>query len=697
MNRSKSTGLLTALALSCGLAAAPARAAANARPTPSPTPAESGVRFEPNLGQLDGRVRFSARHAGRSVFLTGDGFTVAARGTSGATALRARFVGARAAAADPAGRLPGVSNYLSGGAAARAVPGYREVRFRGVYDGVDVRYYGRGDDLEYDVEIAPGADVSGVAIAFEGQEAVDALPDGDLVLRLGGGEARHLRPFAYQRIGGGAHPVAARYDVEPGGVVRLALGAYDRSRPLVVDPVLTFASYVGGEGNDEATGVGHDAEGSLYVAGWTEGFGYPTTPGALDAQPGGKPFLTKFAPDGKTLVYSTYVGGTDAYARAFALAVAPDGAAYLTGYVYTPNFAPAAVSFNRAFTGSQMAYVLKIAPDGASVVYSGYLGGAHGGQFGLAIAVGADGAAYVTGSTSSDDFPVSANALQPGFAGGRDAPFPSDSFVTKIAPDGGSIEYSTFLGGADVEYGYGIAVDAAGSAYVTGTTTSVDFPVVAGSYDTVSEFPIAAYVAKLSPDGSALVYSTNLGGTQEDEGRGIAVDETGAAYVTGSTNSQDFPTTPGAFDRTESSVDAFVAKLTPDGSALAYSTLLGTDGSDSAFGVAVDSAHRAYVVGTTTSSFPVTDDAYRPTPGFGESAFVVVLNAAASRPDYATYLGGNSQEHGAAISADDGGAAYVAGQNASTDFPATGFGSHAVTTAFVAKLETLGGPHVDTV
>jgi hypothetical protein len=370
-----------------------------------------------------------------------------------------------------------------------------------------------------------------------------------------------------------------------------------------------------------------------------------------------------------TLFYSTYLGGSS-FDEGIGIAVDSGGDAYVTGVTDSINFPTTPGAFQTSLSGGRNAFVTKLNPTGSALVYSTYLGGSSFDQ-GYGVAVDSGGDAYVTGFTESSNFPTTSGAFQtslPGFA---------NAFVTKLNPSGSGLVYSTYLGGSSVDEGFGIAVDSGGNAYVTGVTESANFPTTPGAFQTSLPGAGNAFVTKLNPAGSALVYSTYLGGSTFEEGFGIAVDSGGNAYVTGVTESSNFPTTPGAFQSADpglGSFHAFVTKLNPAGSAPVYSTYLGGSGSDEAFlsAIAVDSGGNAYITGLTNSvNFPTTPGAFQSAdPGLGNyHAFVTKLNPAGSAPLYSTYLGGSSTDEGFSIAVDSAGNAFVTGFTISPNFP----------------------------
>jgi hypothetical protein len=474
------------------------------------------------------------------------------------------------------------------------------------------------------------------------------------------------------------------------------LGDYDRSRPLIIDPVLVYSTYLGGNGFDQGYAIAVDSLGSAYVTGKTAAADFPTTPGAFQTTFGGGDalFIAKLNPEGTALVYSTYINGASGNGIAVDLA----GNAYVTGEASTLNFPTTPGAFQTAPYGFDT-FVTKLNATGSALVYSARFGGNFD-DFGRAIALDAAGNAYITGWTvcraTTCTFPT-VNAVQPNYGGGY-----QDAFVTKINSVGSALIYSTYLGGGtiingDNDWGEGIAVDSAGSAYVTGYTYSPDFPVTPGAYDT-SRAGLDAFVTKFTPDGASLVYSTFIGGPARELGQGIAVDASGNAYVTGSTESDGFPVTPGAF-QTTGSFDAFVTKLNPQGSALVYSTYLGGNvGVDRGWAIAVDNAGSAYVAGDTTSSNFPTAGAVQLAYGGGLSdAFAAKLNPEGSALVYSTFLGGSLYDEGRGIALNGNGDAFAIGSTSSDNFPtanplqvSNGGGLNNHDDAFVVKIGATG-------
>jgi hypothetical protein len=670
----------------------PAAAATDARVSESY--GKLPLHFEANRGQTDKDVRFLSHGAGYSLYLTASETVLVlakpnpdakhdAKAPVKSVALRMSLVGAaRKPVVSGLDEQPGKANYFIGKDPAQwrtNVPTYAKVQYQNVYPGIDLVYYGNQRQLEYDFVVAPGADPKKIVLAFKGANKVEIDAQGDLVLHAPGGDVRQHKPIVYQEIDGIRQEIAGRYVRKSAKRVGFEVAAYDTSRPLVIDPiVLSYSTYLGGSDSDSARAIAVDADGNAYVTGATSSINFPTTAGSFKpASNTSDAFITKLNPAGSALVYSTYLGGSDSDSG-LGVAVDAAGNAYVTGTTRSSDFPTTAGAFQTSQSSiGDDAFLMKLDPTGSTLAYSTYLGGSGIDGSG-AIAVDADGNAYVTGWTSSIDFPTTPDAFQRTIAGDRDA------FVTKLNPGGSALVYSTYLGGlgSSDEAGVGIAVDANGNAYVTGQTTSANFPTTANSFQPAFGGGITygdAFVTKLNPTGTALVYSTYLGGNASDGGRGIAVDVDGNAYVTGTTASRNFPTTLGAFQTTFGGQDpnfgfgdVFVTKINPDGSALVYSTFLGGSGADYGLGIAVDASGHAHVTGWTTSiNFPTTLGAVQAIPG---GTFVTKLDPAGSALIFSTYLGrgaGGSHEvsWGVAVASDGG--VYVAGVTDSGNFPTT--------------------------
>jgi hypothetical protein len=587
------------------------------------------------------------------------------RSSTGTAVVRMELVGANPAARMVGGdKLPGRVNYYLGNDATKwrtNVPTYAKVHCQDVYAGVDLVYYGDQGRLEYDFVIAPRAEPKAIKLRFEGAGKPEVDAAGNLVLRLAAGEVVQHAPRIYQEIDGGQRAVQGGY-VVAGEEVGFQVAAYDATKPLVIDPYLVYSTFLGGRLFDQGQRIAVDAEGNACVVGYiTQSIDFPTENPFQPEHGGGfnfyDLFVTKFDASGGSLIYSTYLGGRGDDAGS-GIAVDGEGNAYVTGYTDSPNF-PTVKAFQPALRGRVNAFVTKFDVSG-SVVYSTYLGGSDI-DSGNAIAVDAEGSAYVTGSTWSRDFPTE-NPFQATLSG------QSDVFVSKFDASGAVLVYSTYLGGAGRESTFGIAVDAEGNAYLTGQTNSINFPTVNAFQPAYGGGLEDGFVTKFDASGSALVYSTYLGGGAWDAGIGIALDAQGNAYVAGGTDSPDFPAVKPFQADLRGGSDAFVTKLDPTGGVV-YSTYLGGNRRETGEYIAVDAKGQAYITGDTESPDFPTMDPVQPVSGGGLDVFVTQLDASRSSLVFSTYLGGNDDEVGFGIALDAEGNIYVTGLTHSSDFP----------------------------
>ena len=645
------------------LLAVPARGLS---PVPSPRlddsrseaapPADLAARFEAVPGGPNGPTRFAARGIGYGLLVAGDEFVMAASRPAGGARVRVGVVGAspdvRVSGED---LQPGRNNYIRGDDPAAwrtGVAAYGRVRCSGVYPGVDFVCYGTGRNLEYDVVVAPGADARAVRLRFDGASRLEVTPEGDLVATTAAGEVRHHAPHAFQVVDGARVAVAARYAVS-GGELHFELGAYDTSRPLVVDPVLEFTKELGGGGYDWGVGVTVDAAGYVYLVGNTLSSDFPTVDPFQAGIGGGLYYeqdavVVKLDPSGTQLLYSTYFGGSG-LDDGTAIAVGSDGSVVIVGRTDSTDLPlqsplqPALSPPPNQYVVPNDVFITKFTPDGSGLVFSTYLGG---GGFDVArgVALDAAGNLYVTGSTKSgrpdpdgDEPPTTPFPTTPGAFSRQLLPSEdAGGFVSKLSPNGSALLYSTYLENA----GVGIAVDADGNAYTAG-------------HDALF---VRTRVRKLNAAGSALVYAFAFDGRPA----AIAIDGDRAAYVTGRTPSFVAPGTAptGGYDREEQNL--FVAKVNPAGSGLDYSLVLGdVRAVDNGTGIAVDAAHNAYVVGNSTSpGFPVED----PLPNApARGAFVMKLDPAGAIV-FSTFLGVDDFTQNNGVAATGAGDVYVVGQ-----------------------------------
>ncbi len=586
----------------------------------------------------------------------------------------------------------GVTNYLIGSDSSqwrRGVQSFAKVRYPALYPGIDLVFYGNQEQLEYDFVVAPGGDPKNIRLRVGGGDALRIDAAGSLVIRAGSAEMVQRAPVVYQEHDGTRHLVAGRYVKTGRHEVRFAVGDYDRTRTLFIDPVLTFSSFFGGNGDNFAQAVAVDSAGSAYVTGYTASTNFPTTPGAYHTTASNpvsyyEVFVTKISATG-VLMYSTYVGTSNTSEKGVGIAVDLAGNAYVTGSLYYPGSLetfPVVNGFTIDATGGG-GFLFKLDSTGSSLLYSTLLrSGSSADGAGVAV-VGST--AYVTGSVygSNPSFPLwptsGTYSTRIGPGGGWEA------FVVKIDTSAvglASLVYATRFGGSKLNYGNAIAVNPAGEAYVTGETESLDFPITQGApqiscgggpnYCNGRE----AFAAKLDASGTALLYSTYAGGINDDRGNAIAIDSSGNAYVAGETNSLDFPTTDGALNRTLGAAfsDGFVFKLNSTGTSFVYSTFLGGADADRAFAIAVDSGGNAYVAGDTYSADFPTVNAIQPLKASNNAdAFVSKLNPTGSALVYSSYLGGtgnvSSGDKAFGIALDSARYVWVVGQTDSPDFP----------------------------
>jgi hypothetical protein len=626
--------------------------------------------FEANRGQTAPEVRFLARAAGYDVFLT---TTAAVIMRPASTPLRMIFIGAnpepRVSGLD---QLPGKTNYLRGAlpsAWLTNVPTYARVAYRDLYPGVDLVYHADHQRLEYDFIVAPGADPRTIALGFEGAQRIELTADGDLALHTDSGTIRHLRPMVYQQSGETRQIIDSRYVMRGAHEAAFELGQYDATRPVVIDPTLAFSTYLGGSASDLGMRVAVDAAGDVFIAGNTDSPDFPV----VNSTPAGTEhdnFVTKISGDGSTLLYSTFFGGSgvdgildmtldsagrvfvsgttssldfptrnamqptfgggeldgfvvqldvagDAFVYAtylggrqndyaFGIAVDSLGAACVTGKTLSPDF-PTLNAFKRKLHGAD-AFVTKLGGDGA-MVFSTYLGGADqlGEDAGGQIAVDGDGYIYVAGLTGSRNFPTR-SAFQKPLNGTADA------FLTKFTPDGSRLVYSTFFGGSAHDAARALVVDASNRPVISGETFSTDLPATSSIQPTGGGIRSDVFVAQFTADGSRLVFSTYLGGSDAETAADLALDGAGNIWVVGETQSLDFPVANNPIQAVSNgSVEAFFTKIAANGTGLLYSTYYGGHEQDAAVGVAVDQAGNIYMTGATNSADFRTEHALQPT------------------------------------------------------------------------------------
>lgn len=652
------------------------------------------LSFEANAGQFDSQVKFLARSPGKHTFVVRDGMVVvldpAGDRNAAQSVLRIEFKGAsKQVRSEGIDRLQAITNYFSAGLRITDVPNFARVRQQAVYPGVDVIYYGKDGRVEYDFVLAPGADPRRITLGLKGQDFLRLTESGDLEMKTIAGALVMQRPIAYQELDGQRIDVPVRYALK-GEELCFELGAYDRSRTLVIDPLLTYSTFLGGNSYDQALAVAIDSNRNIYVAGETYSTDFPVVSGFQTKQSGfSSVFVTKLNPTGTAIVYSTYIGGKNGNSRARGIAVDTAGNAYLAGEAGSTAYPVTSGAYQTTHsTDTFDGFVTKLGPQGNALLYSTFVRGGRAN----AIAINAAGNAFVTGQ-GAGAFVATAGVVQPFSAGGLDA------YVLKLNPTGTGAVYATLLGGEGDDSGRGIAIDGNGNAYLTGLTKSASFPLT-NAFQSALGGPQDAFVAQLNATATTLVYSSYIGGSLADTANAIALDAQGNAYIAGTTYSADFPVVRAfqptkAFTGTGHEImnNAFVAKVAPSGQSLVYSSYLGGQSclrpgvtsctpngdDDNAYAIAVDAAGIAYLAGYARSvTFPVQDWIQPASNAYGEALpFVARVQDQTTRATllYSVPLGDRAggtlvDNPGAGIAVDAAGNAYVAAYIATT-FPVT--------------------------
>lgn len=645
------------------------------RPIPDDAFGKLPLRFEANVGQSEKHIDFIARNGEATVWLSANEAGLTLPNAKGAP-LRLQIIGAaRQVRGQGINPLPTVSNYLVGNQPQQwrtNVANFAQVKYANVYPKIDLVYYGNQQRLEYDFIVQPGADPRRIELAFAGVKRMELDAEGNLILHTTQGKVIQQRPTIYQDSKGVRQAVAGRYELRGRGRIGFAIEAYDKSLPLVIDPILVYTAVMGTASGNRIV-VGQD--GSTYVLGyaWTPVF--PTSNDAFKKI--GSIFVAKLNPAGTGLVYCTYFGGTKGFDSARALAVDAAGNAYLTGLAGTTDFPVSPGAFQTTFKGPGQlgnffygdAFVAKLNPTGSGIVYSTYLGGAYGGDDAYGLAVNAAGEAFVGGVTGSSDFPITAGAAEPHpFLAGETA------FITKVNAQGTGLVYSTLLATTSRAVIYGLALDAQENVCVTGTIR------LNGGFSNGQ-----ILVARLNANGTAYTFQKGIsGGSSNSWGEGIAVDANGNLYVAATcrgmqVSGNQFPVTPNAAQTqfAGGTTEAGVIKVNTAGT-IVYATFLGGTSEEKANGIAVDAAGNAMIIGNTTSKdFPVSSNALQAKYGGGEGSnysqdvFLTRVNTTGTAFNFSTYLGGGGPDEGNGIAVDSAGKLYLTGRIGG---PETGLG-----------------------
>jgi hypothetical protein len=545
--------------------------------------------------------------------------------------------------------LPGKVNYYLGKDTSTwhtNIPTFARVEYQNVYPGIDLAYYGKQQQLEYDFIVAPGADPRAITLGFTGADRVTIDEQGDLVLHSAGGDVRQHRPFLYQEVGGVRQEVAGNFEFRGDGQVGFRVDAYDTSRPLIIDPpVYIYSSYLGGAGNDAGFGIAVDGNGYAYVTGYTDSppstWPAPPPPTLIGPLGGIDAFVTKVDTSGMFLQWTDYIGGSS-WDVGQGIALGPCGV-YVTGVTASPDFPVTAAAFQTIYSGvSSDGFAVQLDPNAGALLAGTFLGVLPGDSAGYGVGVDVNSNVYVTGFADT---------------GGPNY----DVLVISLDCTLSFANYLTFWGGVGTDVGYGIAVDPGGNAYVTGYTDSPNFPTTAGVIVPVYPGHPDGFALKLNSFGG-LVWSTYLRLPGNGAGTGIAVNSAGQPYITG------------YFDGGPvQHLDSFFYRLTPPANAFLNRSTFGGPGDDVAQGIALDSAGFPYLIGWTTS--PAGLPIVNPLPGGAflkgaENAFVTKLNIGIfnAPPIYFSYFGGTISDAGFGIAVDPFGFVYMTGETNSPDF-----------------------------
>lgn len=681
-------------------------------------PEKPKVSFEENRGQFDERVRYTARTSGATLFLAADeavylmriadcGLRIEKDNESNnsqcqnpaneetenlqsairnpqsgkALALRMKIVGANENSAFAGEDLREQrTNYFKGAEAnwRTNIPNFGTVRYENVYEGVSMVWYGlENNATRYDFIVSPNADTEQIALSFEGADNLEIDADGNLLIHTAAGIIKQNKPFSYQETDGIKQEIESGFRIE-NNRVKFHLGEYDRSKSLTIDPTVTlnnlaFSTFVGSFADDISNDIAVDANGNSYITGRTLSTSFPTTAGTFDPTHNGSEdvFVTKLNSSGTGIVFSTFLGGGN-FDEGRGITVDTSGNVYVAGLAGSA-FPTTAGAFDTTFNGGSDVFVTKLNPTGAALIYSTYIGAS---QIDSAndLAVDSGGNAYIVVRTPDAspalNYPTTAGAFDTTHNGFDDVA------VTKLNDTGSALVYSTFLGGSAIDVGTSIAVNSAGEVFVGGSTTDdvTDFPTTAGAFDTTHNGVTDFFVTKINAAGTALIYSTFIGGAGIDNGLGLAIDNAGSAYIVGSV-APGFPTTPGVFDTTSAgSSEIGVSKLSANGATLVYSTFLGGTQGENGNSIAVDAFGNAYVAGTNFGGdYPTTAGAYDTTYNGSNDVILTVLNQSATALVYSTYLGGGGSDFANDVALDAVGNVYITGQTVlnANPFPTT--------------------------
>ncbi len=649
-------------------------AAPAALPQASPPLAFSrtAIRFEPNVGQFSSNVRFVARYPEGTLFLTEEGatFRVAPRNDPASkeappaeVAFALSVAGSRPSHPQGESPLPTKASYFLGSDPATwrtGVSTYAAVRYPNILPGISLVFHGEHGQLEYDFEVAPGADPKPLLVSLDGAGALALDTNGDAIATVGTTSIVQKRPLVYQTSAAGNRTVDSAFRLDGPGALAFAIGDYDRSSTLVIDPEITFATLLGGSSQDSVAALAVAPAGFVTLTGNTRSVNFPVKLGLQTTYSGnGDAYVAKLRADGTAFDTVTYIGGTGVdYASG--LAVGPSGDTFVLGVTDSTNF-PLVAPTQAARAGAYDAFVLQLDPAATTLRYSTYLGGTAN-EIAGSIATDATGNAYVTGKTASADFPT-VTPYQAALGGFE------DGFFAKIAPLGASVVTASYLGGAAQEDITEVTLDATGNVFLGGHSGSPTFPATTVIGRPANERQSNdVFVAKLPPAATTITFATIFGSSGHDRLDGLAVDASGAIYMGGRTERNDFPVRSSNQAFGGGTADGFVTKLSPAGTTIEYSTYLGGPGEDYVRSLTIDASGTVYAIGTAEAGFPTVRPVQAAYGGGVYDAFVAVLAPNGYAVPWSTYLGGPTIDYGAGIGLDATGSIYVAGSTF-TGFP----------------------------
>ncbi|HEY3779554.1 MAG TPA: SBBP repeat-containing protein [Fimbriimonadaceae bacterium] len=641
--------------------------------------------FVENKGQWDLQAKFLAQSGGLNMWITEDGAVMDFHKTIPATTTTKKLIAGHVVRMSFENALPGASlglsqqpgdfNYFVGSDHSRWASNVR--RFAqtsaGLYKGISARYYFSQGSPRYDLIIQPGADPSKALMRYEGATSLRVLANGSLEIGTSLGTVEQRGLLAYQSTVTGNSKVQCQM-VADGNTVHFQLGSYDKSKELVIDPLIfsTFMSGAAGSTNNSSLGVAvaSDSSGNAVVLGYTGDAQFPTTTGAYKTTFTSYQdiFVSKISANGSTLMYSTFVGGNYNSTTPTAIALDSSGEAFITGYTYSPDYPATAGAYQTKVMSVPSAFVTKVNATGTALSYSTLIGGG-GADNPTAIALDSSNNAVIVGYGEENAWPTTTGVIQP-----TQNQNSSECLIAKVSANGSQLLFASYLGGIASSLGdqaTGLALDSSANLYITGNTWSTDFPVTAGSYQPTLTGSDTGFVVKLNSTCTAEIFGTFLGGDHGAQPTGIAVTASGQPVVVGTTQSSDFPLTAGAFQTTPADEQSsFVSALSADGKSLVGSTLLSGSVEDNAWAVAVDKSGNIVVAGQAQSAdFPTTSNALQPTSPVATNGFVTKLPINCTTLLYSTYFGGENDDLIQGLSLDPSGNAMVTGWTASPDLP----------------------------